>query len=146
MLLVCYSIPIVQAMYLDEPLKEHTLLQAIARVNRLYERYNMIKYQTWKYHTLLISNTTLVFAKLYVIPDSTITTIYNMYLASYAANGLFNDRTAMLGADKVTLVCVNLLLTGSTNWTTTSLLGVSSPMTTSDCDRFIPSDLSAQAF
>jgi type I restriction enzyme R subunit len=35
MLLVVYDVPIVQVMYLDKPLKEHTLLQAIARVNRL---------------------------------------------------------------------------------------------------------------
>jgi type I restriction enzyme, R subunit len=37
MLLVGYDIPIVQAMYLDKGLREHTLLQAIARVNRLYD-------------------------------------------------------------------------------------------------------------
>jgi type I restriction enzyme R subunit len=36
MLLVGYDAPIVQVMYLDHPLKEHTLLQAIARVNRPY--------------------------------------------------------------------------------------------------------------
>ena len=38
MLLVGYDVPIVQAMYLDKPLKEHTLLQAIARVNRIYDK------------------------------------------------------------------------------------------------------------
>ncbi|MDP9290502.1 MAG: HsdR family type I site-specific deoxyribonuclease [Thermoproteota archaeon] len=38
MLLVGYDIPIVQVMYLDKPLKEHSLLQAIARVNRLYDK------------------------------------------------------------------------------------------------------------
>lgn len=37
MLLVGYNVPIVQVMYLDKPIKEHTLLQAIARVNRLYD-------------------------------------------------------------------------------------------------------------
>ncbi len=36
MLLVGYDAPIVQVMYLDHPLKEHALLQAIARVNRPY--------------------------------------------------------------------------------------------------------------
>jgi len=35
MLLVGYDVPIVQVMYLDKGLREHTLLQAIARVNRL---------------------------------------------------------------------------------------------------------------
>jgi type I restriction enzyme, R subunit len=37
MLLVGYDVPIVQVMYLDKGLREHTLLQAIARVNRLYD-------------------------------------------------------------------------------------------------------------
>ena len=37
MLLVGYDVPIVQVMYLDRGLKEHSLLQAIARVNRLYD-------------------------------------------------------------------------------------------------------------
>jgi type I restriction enzyme R subunit len=37
MLLVGYDVPIVQVMYLDKGLKEHALLQAIARVNRLYD-------------------------------------------------------------------------------------------------------------
>jgi type I restriction enzyme R subunit len=37
MLLVGYDVPVVQVMYLDKSLKEHTLLQAIARVNRLYD-------------------------------------------------------------------------------------------------------------
>ncbi|HKG31466.1 MAG TPA: type I restriction endonuclease subunit R [Nitrososphaeraceae archaeon] len=37
MLLVGYDVPIVQVMYLDKGLREHTLLQAIARVNRLDE-------------------------------------------------------------------------------------------------------------
>ena len=37
MLLVGYDVPIVQVMYLDKGLKEHTLLQAIARVNRIYD-------------------------------------------------------------------------------------------------------------
>ena len=34
MLLTGFDAPIEQVMYLDSPLKEHTLLQAIARVNR----------------------------------------------------------------------------------------------------------------
>jgi type I restriction enzyme R subunit len=38
MLLVGYDVPIVQAMYLDKGLREHTLLQAIARVNRPYDK------------------------------------------------------------------------------------------------------------
>ncbi len=37
MLLVGYDVPIAQVMYLDKPLKEHALLQAMARVNRLYD-------------------------------------------------------------------------------------------------------------
>src|SRR6476660_535982 len=36
MLLVGYDAPIVQVLYLDKSLREHTLLQAIARVNRTY--------------------------------------------------------------------------------------------------------------
>ena len=38
MLLVGYDVPIVQAMYLDKGFREHTLLQAIARVNRPYDK------------------------------------------------------------------------------------------------------------
>ena len=37
MLLTSFDAPIEQAMYLDSSLKEHTLLQAIARVNRTAE-------------------------------------------------------------------------------------------------------------
>jgi type I restriction enzyme R subunit len=37
MLLVGYDVPIVQVMYLDKGLREHNLLQAIARVNRPYD-------------------------------------------------------------------------------------------------------------
>jgi len=37
MLLTGFDAPIEQVMYLDAPLKEHTLLQAIARVNRVYD-------------------------------------------------------------------------------------------------------------
>ena len=37
MFLTGYDAPIVQTMYLDQRLKEHTLLQAIARVNRKYD-------------------------------------------------------------------------------------------------------------
>ena len=37
MLLVGYDVPILQVMYLDKGLKEHALLQAMARVNRLYD-------------------------------------------------------------------------------------------------------------
>ncbi len=36
-LLTGYDVPILYAMYLDKPLKDHTLLQAIARVNRPYK-------------------------------------------------------------------------------------------------------------
>ncbi|ABX12504.1 type I restriction endonuclease subunit R [Nitrosopumilus maritimus] len=39
MLLVGYDAPIVQVMYLDRPLREHALLQAIARVNRIYDEH-----------------------------------------------------------------------------------------------------------
>lgn len=38
MLLVGYDVPIVQVMYLDKELREHSLLQAIARVNRPYDK------------------------------------------------------------------------------------------------------------
>jgi type I restriction enzyme R subunit len=37
MLLTGFDAPVEQVMYLDKPLREHTLLQAIARVNRTYE-------------------------------------------------------------------------------------------------------------
>jgi type I restriction enzyme R subunit len=37
MLLTGFDAPIEQVMYLDSPLKEHTLLQAVARVNRVYD-------------------------------------------------------------------------------------------------------------
>ncbi len=37
MLLTGFDAPVEQVMYLDSPLKEHTLLQAIARVNRVYD-------------------------------------------------------------------------------------------------------------
>jgi type I restriction enzyme R subunit len=37
-LLTGYDAPILYAMYLDKPLKDHTLLQAIARVNRPYNK------------------------------------------------------------------------------------------------------------
>src|SRR5207244_3095187 len=37
MLLTGFDAPIVQTMYLDKGLKNHTLLQAIARVNRPYD-------------------------------------------------------------------------------------------------------------
>ncbi len=40
MLLTGFDAPIVQAMYLDKPLKEHNLLQAIARVNRTHSGKN----------------------------------------------------------------------------------------------------------
>jgi len=40
MLLTGFDAPIAQVMYLDKPLKEHNLLQAIARVNRPYENKN----------------------------------------------------------------------------------------------------------
>ena len=37
MLLVGYDVPVVQVLYLDQGLREHNLLQAIARVNRPYD-------------------------------------------------------------------------------------------------------------
>ncbi|MEA1963548.1 MAG: HsdR family type I site-specific deoxyribonuclease, partial [Candidatus Aerophobetes bacterium] len=37
-LLTGYDAPILYGMYLDKPLKDHTLLQAIARINRPYQR------------------------------------------------------------------------------------------------------------
>ena len=37
-LLTGYDAPILYAMYLDKPMRDHTLLQAIARVNRPYEK------------------------------------------------------------------------------------------------------------
>jgi len=36
-LLTGFDAPVLYAMYLDKPLRDHTLLQAIARVNRPYE-------------------------------------------------------------------------------------------------------------
>jgi len=45
MLLTGFDAPILQTMYLDKPLKEHRLLQAVARVNRLYKglkEYGMV--------------------------------------------------------------------------------------------------------
>ncbi len=44
-LLTGYDAPILYAMYLDKPMRDHTLLQAIARVNRPYENEveNMVK-------------------------------------------------------------------------------------------------------
>src|SRR5207247_1312384 len=36
-LLTGFDAPILYAMYLDKPMRDHTLLQAIARVNRPYE-------------------------------------------------------------------------------------------------------------
>ena len=37
MLLTGFDAPVEQVMYLDRPLKDHTLLQAIARTNRPYQ-------------------------------------------------------------------------------------------------------------
>lgn len=37
MLLTGFDAPIAQAMYIDRSLKDHTLMQAIARVNRTYK-------------------------------------------------------------------------------------------------------------
>src|SRR5690625_7316167 len=37
-LLTGFDAPIEQVMYLDKPLKEHNLLQAIARTNRTYDK------------------------------------------------------------------------------------------------------------
>ena len=49
MLLVGYDAPIVQVLYLDKGLREHTLLQAIARVNRPYNAAKTI----WSHSRLL---------------------------------------------------------------------------------------------
>jgi type I restriction enzyme R subunit len=46
MLLVGFDAPIVKVLYLDKGLKEHNLLQAIARVNRPYDE--------WKQHGLIV--------------------------------------------------------------------------------------------
>ncbi|MCI0447860.1 type I restriction endonuclease subunit R, partial [bacterium] len=40
-LLTGFDAPILYAMYLDKPMRDHTLLQAIARVNRPYENENL---------------------------------------------------------------------------------------------------------
>ena len=37
-LLTGFDAPILQAMYLDKPMKDHTLLQAICRTNRTYDQ------------------------------------------------------------------------------------------------------------
>ncbi len=44
-LLTGFDAPVLYAMYLDKPMRDHTLLQAIARVNRPYENeeHNMVK-------------------------------------------------------------------------------------------------------
>ena len=42
-LLTGYDVPILYCMYLDKPMKDHTLLQAIARVNRPYEDADGLK-------------------------------------------------------------------------------------------------------
>ena len=44
-LLTGFDAPILYAMYLDKPMRDHTLLQAIARVNRPYEEeaHEMVK-------------------------------------------------------------------------------------------------------
>ena len=45
MLITGFDAPVEQVMYLDSPLKEHTLLQAIARVNRIFDdnkKYGLI--------------------------------------------------------------------------------------------------------
>lgn len=42
-LLTGYDAPILYAMYLDKPMRDHTLLQAIARVNRPYETEDGVK-------------------------------------------------------------------------------------------------------
>src|SRR5437867_2699016 len=39
-LLTGYDAPILYCMYLDKPMRDHVLLQAIARVNRPYEETN----------------------------------------------------------------------------------------------------------
>ena len=44
MLLTGYDAPIASCLYLDKPLKEHNLLQAIARVNRAYNKHGSKKH------------------------------------------------------------------------------------------------------
>lgn len=44
MLLTGYDVPIASCLYLDKPLKEHNLLQAIARVNRAYNKHGTKKH------------------------------------------------------------------------------------------------------
>ena len=44
MLLTGYDAPIASCLYLDKPLKEHNLLQAIARVNRSYKKHDHKKH------------------------------------------------------------------------------------------------------
>ena len=39
-LLTGFDAPILQVMYLDKPMKDHTLLQAICRTNRVYGQDN----------------------------------------------------------------------------------------------------------
>ena len=73
MLLTGYDAPLAQVMYLDKPLKEHSLLQAIARVNRPYEDKN---------HGLIIDY--------YGISDD-----YEKALATFSSNDVKNALTPL---------------------------------------------------
>jgi type I restriction enzyme, R subunit len=53
-LLTGYDAPVLYAMYLDKPMRDHTLLQAIARVNRPYEVDEEDGSETQKPHGLVL--------------------------------------------------------------------------------------------
>lgn len=53
-LLTGYDAPVLYAMYLDKPMRDHTLLQAIARVNRPYEVDNGEGTETRKPHGFVL--------------------------------------------------------------------------------------------
>ena len=53
-LLTGYDAPVLYAMYLDKPMRDHTLLQAIARVNRPYERDEESGRETRKPHGFVL--------------------------------------------------------------------------------------------
>lgn len=53
-LLTGYDAPVLYAMYLDKPMRDHTLLQAIARVNRPYEVDEGVGAETRKPHGFVL--------------------------------------------------------------------------------------------
>lgn len=53
-LLTGYDAPVLYAMYLDKPMRDHTLLQAIARVNRPYETEDESGKETRKPHGFVL--------------------------------------------------------------------------------------------